>query len=192
MGNNTRAPIIKAPELLDVVINNIQTGLRDNLGWLDKAFGRAERLVKYGANQKKIYTPNIYIGGNEYQEVTPDAGIGNFSFFWIDDPQTVDWTPKQSIGLKSPFSLIVWFDYRTVFNDPNTRNKERIKRDILDVLNGGFWLKDGRIEINRIYELAENIYRGFSLDEVDNQFLMAPYGGFRFEGIMEVTETCII
>ena len=192
MGNNTRAPIIKAPELLDVVINNIQTGLTDNLGWLDKAFGRAERLVKYGANQKKIYTPNIYIGGNEYQEVTPDAGIGNFSFFWIDDPQTVDWTPKQSIGLKSPFSLIVWFDYRTVFNDPNTRNKERIKRDILDVLNSGFWLKDGRIEINRIYELAENIYRWFSLDEVDNQFLMAPYGGFRFEGIMEVTETCII
>ena len=107
MGNNTRAPIIKAPELLDVVINNIQTGLTDNLGWLDKAFGRAERLVKYGANQKKIYTPNIYIGGNEYQEVTPDAGIGNFSFFWIDDPQTVDWTPKQSIGLKSPFSLIL-------------------------------------------------------------------------------------
>lgn len=192
MGNNTRAPIIKAPELLDVVINNIQTGLTDNLGWLDKAFGRAERLVKYGANQKKIYTPNIYIGGNEYQEVTPDAGIGNFSFFWIDDPQAVDWTPKQSIGLKSPFSLIVWFDYRTVFNDPNTRNKERIKRDILDVLNGGFWLKDGRIEINRIYELAENIYRGFSLDEVENQFLMSPYGGFRFEGIMEVTETCII
>ena len=80
MGNNTRAPIIKAPELLDVVINNIQTGLTENLGWLDKAFGRAERLVKYGANQKKIYTPNIYIGGNEYQEVTPDAGIGNFSF----------------------------------------------------------------------------------------------------------------
>ena len=52
--------------------------------------------------------------------------------------------------------------------------------------------QNGRIEINRIYELAENIYRGFSLDEVDNQFLMAPYGGFRFEGIMEVTETCII
>jgi hypothetical protein len=106
MGNNTRAPIIKAPELLDVVINNIQTGLTENLGWLDKAFGRAERLVKYGANQKKIYTPNIYIGGNEYQEVTPDAGIGNFSFFWIDDPQTVDWTPKQSIGLKSPYCMV--------------------------------------------------------------------------------------
>ena len=34
MGNNTRVPIIKAPELLDVVINNIQTGLTDNLGWL--------------------------------------------------------------------------------------------------------------------------------------------------------------
>ena len=60
MGNNTRAPIIKAPELLDVVINNIQTGLTDNLGWLDKAFGRAEGLLNT-AQTKRRYIHRIFI-----------------------------------------------------------------------------------------------------------------------------------
>jgi hypothetical protein len=192
MGNNTNAPIVQNPELLDRIIGNIQSGLIDNIGWLNKAFGRAERLVKYNANNKKIYTPNVYAGGNEYVEVSPDANIGNFSFFWIEDPQTIDWTPKVSIGIKTSFALIFWFDYRTIYNSPNERNKEALKKQILDILNGGFWLKSGRITLNRIYELAENIYKEFSLDEIDNQFLMHPYGGFRFEGILEITETCTV
>ena len=192
MGNNTNAPIVQNPELLDRIIGNIQSGLIDNIGWLNKAFGRAERLVKYNANNKKIYTPNVYAGGNEYVEVSPDANIGNFSFFWIEDPQTIDWTPKVSIGIKTSFALIFWFDYRNIYNNPNERNKEALKKQILDVLNGGFWLKSGRITLNRIYELAENIYKEFSLDEIDNQFLMHPYGGFRFEGILEITETCTV
>lgn len=192
MGNNINAPIVQNPELLDRIIGNIQSGLIDNIGWLNKAFGRAERLVKYNANNKKIYTPNVYAGRNEYIEVSPDANIGNFSFFWVEDPQTIDWTPKMYIGIKTSFALIFWFDYRTIYNNPNERNKEALKKQILDVLNGGFWLKSGRITLNRIYELAENIYKEFSLDEINNQFLMHPYGGLRFEGILEITETCTV
>lgn len=178
------------PELLDRIISNIQDGLAENLGWLDKVYGRAERLVKTDNRGRRIYTPNVYVGGNEYVEVSPDAQIGNFAFFWVDDPQEVDWLPKVSVGLKVPVALIVWLDYRKVFNSPDVRNKEQVKKQVLDVLNGGFWLKAGRVTVNRIYELAENIYKGFSLDEIDNQFLMHPFGGFRFEGVLEVTETC--
>lgn len=85
MANNVKAPVIDNPELLDRIIGNIQNGLVDNLPWLDFAFGRAERLVKMNANQKRYYTPNVYSGKNEYMEVCPDAGIGNFCFFWVDD-----------------------------------------------------------------------------------------------------------
>lgn len=187
---DVRVPAVVDPELLDRVISNIQQGLAENLGWLDKAFGRAERLVKTDNRGRRIYTPNVYAGGNDYIEVSPDSGIGNFCFFWVDDPQDVAWEPGVSVGLKVPFSLIVWLDYRKVFNSPDIRNKEQIKKQVLDVLNGGFWLKAGRITINRVYELAENIYKGFSLDEIDNQFLMHPFGGFRFEGEMEITESC--
>jgi hypothetical protein len=180
------------PELLDIIIGNIQQGLAENIGWLDKAFGRAERLVKNDPDGRTYYLPAVYIDGNEYEYVTPDSNIGNFCFFWVSDPQEVDWEANISVGIKCPFSLIFWFDMRTVFNSADIRDKEQVKKQILDVLNGGFWLKKGSFRINRIYELAENIYRGFSLAEIDNQYLMQPYCGFRFEGELSITENCII
>ena len=120
MTNNVKAPVIDNPELLDRIIGNIQNGLVDNLPWLDYAFGRAERLVKMNANQKRYYTPNVYSGKNEYMEVCPDAGIGNFCFFWVDDPQNISWEPGVDIGIKTAFSIIFWFDYRKIYKDYGT------------------------------------------------------------------------
>ena len=188
--NKVKVPIIDNPELLDSIISNIQKGLAENIGWLDYVFGRAERLVKFDTNNRKIYTPNVYVGGNEYMEISPSSDIGNFCFFWVDDPQNVSWEAKINVGIKTNFSLIFWFNFNRIYNSAYQRNKEELKKQILDVLNGGFWLKKGRITVNRIYELSENIFRGFSLDETENQFLMQPYGGFRFEGMLEVSESC--
>lgn len=190
MAKNSKAPQFDNPQLIDRVIGDIQNGLVENIGWLDMAFGRAQKLGKMIEN-KKYFTPNVYTGnGNEYKPVAPDSNIGNFSFFWIDDPQTVEWVPKESGQIKTPFSLIFWFDLRRVYNDQNNRNTEALKAEILKTLNGGFWLKNGRIKVNRIYEQAENIYRGFTLDEVENQFLMHPFAGFRFEGELTINEPC--
>lgn len=185
-----RVPTIANPELFDLVIADIQKGLADNLGWLNRSFGRSERLVKM-IGGKRYYTPNVYAGGNEYLPVSPDAKLGNFSFFVVDDPQTVDWQPGIQSEWKAPFSIIFWFDMRTITNDANNRNTEAVKAEILRVLNGGFWLRSGKITIKRVYEKAENIYRGFTLDEIDNQFLMHPFAGFRFEGEMSIEQPCL-
>ena len=195
MSNN--APVIKNPVMLDRVIGEIQTGLVDNLPWLDVAFGRSQRLTKM-MNGKKIITPNVYCGGwnghgeNDYIETSPDSKIGNFSFFEIEDPQTIDAGPWAR-SIKAPFSLIVWFDLTRVYNEPSNRNTEYIKAQILHVLNGrvGWHLTHGRVTINRVYERAENIYRGYTLSEIDNQFLMHPFAGFRFDGILMFDELCI-
>lgn len=196
--SRNNVPIISNPVLVDRVLWNIQNGLMDNVDWLDVAFGRAQRIVKM-INGKRYYTPNVYVGSddyrgeNDYLDVSPDANIGNFSFFWIDDPQDVEWIPKAQSGMKYPFSLIVWFDLRKVYpGQLDNRNTEALKNEILTVLNGGFWLKEGTITVNKIYELAENVYRGFTLDEVDNQFLMHPFGGFRFDGVLSVVQPCNI
>lgn len=186
----TKAPKAENPALLDRIIGNVQDGLIANLPWLDVAFGRAERLVKLDNDKRRIYTPCIYYRENDYVELTPDSRVGNFSFFWINDPQAISTEPHVSLSISATFALIFWFDYRKVFNDASIRNREEIKQQILDVLNGGFWLKHGSLQVNKIYELAENIYRGFSLDEIDNQFLMHPYGGFRFEGQLSIGGKC--
>ena len=194
--SNTNAPVIQNPIMLDRVIGNIQNGLVDNIPWLDAAFGRSQRLTKM-MNGKRIVTPNVYCGGwrghgpDDYIEVSPDSKIGNFSFFEIEDPQTIDATTwiRQ---ITAPFGLIVWFDLKRVYNQYDNRNTEFLKAQILRVLHGrgGWHLPDGRMVINRIYERAENIYRGYTLSEIDNQFLMHPFAGFRFDGILEFDELC--
>lgn len=183
--------------MLDRIIGEIQTGLFNGLTWLDAAFGRSQRLTKV-VKGKKVVTPNVYCGGwkghgpNDYIEVSPDSKIGNFSFFEVDDPQTIDVGPWAR-QIKAPFSLIVWFDLTRVYNSKTNRNTEKLKADILRLLNGrdGWHLTSGRIVINRIYEKVENIYRGYSLSEIDNQFLMHPFAGFRFDGLLEYDELCV-
>lgn len=178
------------PQLLDKVIGEVQDALAANLAWLDKAFGRAERVTRQGADGRVRRLPAVWLSGNDYAEVGPDSGLGNFSFFWVDDPQRVDWEPGMGAGLEAPFSLVFWFDLRRVHGGEAPRDKEGMKRQALDLLAGGFRLRSGRLRVSRVYELAENIYRGFSLDELDNQFLMHPYGGFRLEGTIEASEAC--
>ena len=190
------APTINNAVMLDKVLAAIQTGLVDNLSWLDAAFGRAQKLTKM-VKGKKIVTPNVYCGGwnghgpNDYIEVSPDSKIGNFSFFWIEDPQTINAGPFDRT-IKTPFSLIVWFDLRRVYDSPTNRNTEYLKAEILNVLNGrtGWHLESGRVIVSRIYEQVENIYRGFTISEIDNQFLMHPFGGFRIDGELEYDELC--
>lgn len=192
------APVIPNAVMLDRVIGDIQQGLVDNISWLNAAFGRSQRLTKM-MNGKKIVTPNVYCGGwnghgeNDYIETSPDSKIGNFAFFEIEDPQTIDAGPWAR-QIKAPFGLIVWFDLTRVYNTATNRNTEKLKAQILHVLNGraGWHLSGGRIIINRIYERPENIYRGYTLSEIDNQFLMHPYAGFRFDGILEYDELCIV
>ena len=190
------APVIPNAVMLDAVIGEIQQGLVNNLSWLDAAFGRAQRLTK-NIEGKRIVTPNVYCGGwnghgpNDYIEVSPDAKIGNFSYFEVDDPQTIDPGPWAR-QIKAPFSLIVWFDLTRVYSSRTNRNTEKIKSDILHILNGraDWHLTNGRIVINKIYERAENIYKGYTLSEIDNQFLMHPFAGLRFEGLLEFDELC--
>lgn len=192
---NRIAPVPDGAVGLDRVLGEIQQGLIANLPWLDAAFGRAQRLVRNTPSGRRITTPNVYAGTkgkvNDYIEVSPDAEIGNFSFFAIEEPQDI----LPGVGQREfriPFGLIVWFDCRRAFNSATNRNIEALKLDVLRVLSGrtGFALAQGHIEVTRIYEQAMNIYRGFSLDEVDNQFLMHPYGGFRIEGYLYFLEEC--
>lgn len=184
--------------MLDKVIGEIQEGLVDGLSWLDVAFGRAQRITRMVEGRKYIL-PNVYCGGwkghgpNDYIEVSPDAKIGNFSFFAVEDPQALGVGPWART-ITAPFGLVFWFDLRKAFNSATNRNTEYLKAQALHLLEGrdGWHLPGGRVTINRCFEQAENIYRGYSLNEIDNQYLMHPYGGFRLEGTLMFDEYCAI
>ena len=71
------------------------------------------------------------------------------------------------------------------------RELEAVKADILRALNGGIRMRHGAFRIDEIYTRAENVLQGFTTDEVDNQFLMSPFCGFRFHGTMTVMDVCV-
>ena len=196
--SNEKAPIIPSPIMVDEMIAELQLILVANLPWLDVAFGRSQRLQKK-MNGKTIITPNVFCGGwnghgpNDYIEVSPDSKIGNFSFFEANDPETIDWEYRQQMEVTTPVSLIFWFDTRRVFNDASNRNITYLKNQILTLLNGRSGLRlnnDGQLFFTQVYERAENVYRGYSLSEIDNQFLMHPFGGLRFEGTIKMMQPC--
>lgn len=184
-----KVPTIKDPALFDCVVVALQKVLADNLNWLDHSFGRAERLIK-AIRGHNYYTPNIYISGNEYLDLTPDSGLGNYSFFVFEDPESYDWGDRIQGRWKTKFSIVFWFDLRTVSNDASYRNINQIKADIINILRNSV-IDEGWITINQVYEKAENIFDGYTLEEVDNQFLMHPYAGLRFEGEMTINQPCI-
>ena len=182
----------QTPYLHDKVINEVREALATNLPWLDVTYGRCERLVKKENDGKRYYVPAIYKQCENYESLLPDDKRGCYSFFVMREPQTVSQQVQNEVRIKSPFSLIVWVDMRRVerkMNMPDNRNTEYIKEQVLSVLNTALTRK-GSITVESIYERAENVFQGFTLDEVQNQFLMSPFAGFRFDGTMIVTNDC--
>lgn len=186
------ARIYKQPtraHLFDRVIQNMQDAL-GTLAWLNHIFGRSERLVREGVKGGRIVTPNVYYGKGEYLQLLPDnTALGNYCFFYMEEPQLVTIPMGATNRLKAPFSLVVWVDMRTVGATYDDRNTEDLKEQLLKTIHTA-WIKQGHIKVNKVYERAENVFVGYSLDEVDNQYLMAPYAGFRLHGEMMIDEEC--
>lgn len=181
-------PLKSYPKLFDIIIQKLQVGLSENLAWLDASFGRAERLIK-DIDGKRYYTPNVYIGNQNYELILPDTyKFGNYSFFVMDEPQEVENETPFSVKIVAPFSLIVWLNINECVSG-DERNTEYLKEEILMAIKA-VHLPKGHVSIEKVYEKAENVFAGFTLDEVKNQFMMAPYYGFRFAGEMEITNDC--
>ena len=178
--------------LFDKVITELAEDLKAKLPWLAVSYGRAERLIKT-IEGKRIYTPNIYLGNDQYEVILPDDRKGCYSFFVLSEPQEVLNRMQTEVRIKSPFSLIVWADMRIVeetMNMPDERNTEYIKEQVLSAISTAR-LHKGSVSVSRIYQRAENVWEGFTMDEIQNQFMMSPFAGFRFTGEMIVTNDCV-
>ena len=189
----TNLPKHTTPYLFDKVIGELQEDMKNSLTWLDASFGRAERLVKT-IDGKRVYTPNVYKGGDQYELLLPDDRLGCFSFFVLHEPQEMLNRMQMEVRIKTPFSLIVWVDMRRVekkMSMPDDRNSEYVKEQVLSVIQRAR-ISTGSVLVTKIYERAENVFEGFTLDEVQNQFLMSPFAGFRFYGEMIVTNDCVL
>lgn len=193
------------PVLLDKVIQDIQEALTTKLEWLSYAFGRAYKLVEHRSDGSKFIYPAAYIGNSEYVSLLPNDNFGNFAWFDVYDPQEIEANVRSLPTFKFSGAVVFWFDLNSIFPDADAMYTEEIKDEIIRVLTGPGVIKtQGRLTITRIYERFENIYRGYALEKVynnytykgdgiqaiDKQFFMHPYAGLRFEFNMVTQELC--
>lgn len=185
-----RVPKLDNPVMIDRAFACLQDSLAKNIGWLDYAFGRAQRLVTL-RDRVNYYYPGVHISKNEYVNVLPGEELGNRTFFFVEDPQAISYNPRMYNLITAPFSLVCWYDLRKIFPNGAERNTEEIKRQLLRVLTDTTMPRGTRIELAKIYEQAENIFKGYSLREIDTQYLMQPYAGIRIDGFLMYREECV-
>lgn len=200
-----KIPMKKNPVLLDKIIQDIQTKLKDKLTWLNYAFGRAYKLVQHQDDGGKFIYPAAYIGNSEYISLLPDDNYGNFCWFDIYDSQKVMNVVQSTPQFTISGAIIFWFNLDSIFSDNDAMYTEEIKDEIIRVLSTpGIVKQTGKLAINEIYERFENIYSGYSIEKIynsyqysgqdiqslDKMFFMHPYSGLRFEFTITTRELC--
>ena len=182
-------PKSEDPQLLDIIIVKMQEDLKNQLSWLNYSFGRCQKLVRQKKDTPDYFYPAIHVGNRKYVNVFPETALRNFSFFNIEDPTTYKELAGGSSMFSAKCSVIFWVNLDLIFGAKKDRDAEHVKIQIMDVLKELRYI-DGRFSFTKIFETAENIYQGFSIKEVESQFLMQPYAGFRFEGILHYNKLC--
>ena len=102
-------------------------------------------------------------------------------------------------------AIVFWYNLDTIFESSETMNTEEIKDEIIRFLTTpGIITTTGKLVINNIYERFENIYRGYSIEKIynnytyqgsdiqsiDKLFFMYPYAGIRIEFSLTTRELC--
>ena len=191
MATNPTPIVLTDPKGIDLALFEIQTKLTGATGldWLTNAYGKAEYKKEVEGNNNVVY-PAVYAGNREYLKLFPDSHLGNFCFFIIEDNEEILTQSLKNRELKSNLSLIFWFDFDTVYPFPlipDEYSVENVKDQVSTFFKQNVFINSA-FEWNNNYQKGNNIYDGFTDKEIDNQFLMRPYGGFRLEGTITYFE----
>lgn len=203
--NSVQIRFKEDPVLLDKILQDMQKSLMNRLKWLNCAFGRAYKLVEHRPDGNKFIYPAMYNGNGEYVSLLPNDNFGNFSWFDIYDPQKITEVIQSLPQYTFSGAIIFWYDLSSIYEDETVMHTEEVKDEIMRVLTTpGLITTTGKLVINDIYERFENIYKGYSIEkiynnytykgegiqDIDKQFFMYPYAGIRIEFTLTTRELC--
>lgn len=203
--NSVQIRFKEDPVLLDKILQDMQKSLMNRLKWLNCAFGRAYKLVEHRPDGNKFIYPAMYNGNGEYVSLLPNDNFGNFSWFDIYDPQKITEIVQSLPQYTFSGAIIFWYDLSSIYEDETVMHTEEVKDEIMRVLTTpGLITTTGKLVINDIYERFENIYKGYSIEkiynnytykgegiqDIDKQFFMYPYAGIRIEFTLTTRELC--
>lgn len=188
---NPLTPLIPDPVNIEVPINALQQIIA-SIPWISKSFGRAWKSSRIDvATNKTIYYPEVWQGLNkDLLPVMPNDNLDSQAFWYINGAEDVNnWCKGQYTRIDADVHLIVWFNLECIDNTVDSRFTERLKKDVLDALRVGV-MAGGTLTINKIWHEAADVFKWFTIEEAKRQVLEHPFGGFRFECLLNYKETC--
>ena len=126
--------------------------------------------------KKVVYSEMIWC--QENKSVLPDDRRGQgFVFFFAPDFEQL--ATKYFHGIrndyKRPLDLIFWFNYKKINPKNDYPFVENCVSEAREIIGKRF----ANYDILKISYEAENIFKEFSISEVDRQNISYPFGGFR-------------
>jgi len=176
--------LIENPVGLDKAIQDLQIHLKNKISWLEVAYGKATRNT-----ENKISYPEVFTNdGTDYKKIAPDDNVQAQVFFKVEDPGRVigEFLPYQNNNFKYRISIIFWFDLSKIYPEKKYRYNEELKKDIVESLST---FPDFKLEY--VYETAAQIWRDYTIGNMESRGLRQPFGGYRFEGNLQFIESCI-
>ena len=179
---NPTVPTIPNPVNADTYINLLQTAL-SGISWIEYSFGRTTRHSEKG----KIY-PKTYQTSKEYQIVMPNDNLGKgYSFIEVDSAEPEFNLDQQSIW-EYGISVICYANYNKIDSTKDYPFVEELLQDVMVVFIDETILCE--IIPNKIFFEVEEIFRDYTLDIINSQYLIFPWGGFRIDATMKFIGDC--
>jgi len=187
---NPLTPLVPNPVGIEVPINALQTAL-GTIPWIEKSFGRSWRTSREDVKGKNIFYPEVWQGLNrDLLNVMPNDNLQSQCFWYEEGAEEVkDWCAGSYSMIELKINLILWFNLKCIDPTVDNRFTETIKAEILNTLRMTT-LPLGTISVKNIYHEPEDVFKWFTIDKTIEQSLTHPYGGFRFECMLNYKEEC--
>jgi hypothetical protein len=191
-------PLIAQPVGIDIPIQELQVKLA-SLGWLEKSFGRSWTAVRKDAQGRIIYYPEVWQGmtinnkDRDLLNVMPNDNLKSQSFFKVEDPiETIDYAQDLYNIKRAQISIIFWFDLRQIDKTLNYRFIELLKSLAETAIKTHSFTPASwaSIEILRSWEEPASVFKGYTINLVEQQELIHPWGGFRLDCRLNYRENC--
>jgi hypothetical protein len=207
--NNSKNPdiaLLPDPKGLDRIIQTLQLSL-DEIPWIEKSFGRAFTQMRKSTenvgvrSNDNIYYPAVFQGASgelikDFEDLLVNDNLRAYCFFRCDeDDDSFEYSHLLENEFESSFSIIFWFDLDKINKTfPPTKlypfNNE-LKDDILEAIENTIFETVGdRVTIETITNNPREIFREYTIDIVEQQNLVFPSGGFRFNCRAQWLQEC--
>jgi len=177
---NPNVPQITNPVGVDKIIQDIQLQLSAGLTWLEKSFGRAWLFQEKDTSGKVSKMPKCYVGKGEYVNVLPNDNFKSMSFIFCKDKEKNEGFNASRLGShkKRDLSIIIWGNLKKIDSTKTYIFTEELKKEVEKILIGLDYICSMNSYVD---EKAESVFEGFTINDVDTQYLMHPYFACRFD-----------